>query len=532
MVIRGGADWLVNAGVALALDDIFKRFGSTDALLGASLAVRAGSVHALLGENGAGKTTLMHVAFGLVHPDRGTIRIDGREGRHLRTREAIRTGVGMVHQHFTIVPALTVTENVALGGTGRFDAGQTAERIRVIGSETGLALDPDAQASSLGVAAQQQLEIVKALAHDARILILDEPTAVLAPADAARLLRRLRQLATSGLSIVLITHKLPEALAIADDVTVLRHGRTVLSAPASTVSEQELADAMLGSSWRESRSASRIDLRTAISTLGEGMLVSTAHVVSELETPDATLEEFVQPGTSRAGIGPVVARAVEITVVDANGVARLRSATLTVHGGEIVGVAGVAGSGVHELLRAFAGRIAIATGTLDRPEEVGFVPEDRHRDALVLSFSLAENVALRGAGARGGLVRWTAIESRTHALLTDFDIRATGPRDIAATLSGGNQQKLVLARELGDAPALLVIENPTRGLDLRASADVHERLRRARESGTAVLLYSSDLDEVLALADRVVVTHAGSVTEVERDRDRIGQAMLGAGSAS
>ena len=514
-------------GVALALDGIFKRFGSTDALAGASFALRAGSVHALLGENGAGKTTLMHVAFGLVQPDRGTIRIDGSEMRHLRTRDAIRAGVGMVHQHFTIVPAMTVAENVALGRTGRLDARAIAERIRVIGAQTGLVLDPDAQAGSLGIAARQQLEIVKALAHDARLLILDEPTAVLAPAEAAQLLRRLRQLATDGLSIVLITHKLPEALAIANDVTVLRHGRTVLSAPASAVSERELAHAMLGPSWQEPPSESRGGSGIAMSTTGTHAPPST---MTEPAPPMVASTGTFHGNASHPEPGPVVARAVGISVIDANGVTRLREATLTIRAGEMVGVVGVAGSGVHELLRAFAGRITIAAGALDRPDDVGFVPEDRHTDALVLSFTLAENVELRGAGMRRGLVRWSSVEARTRALLTDFDVRATGPRDIAATLSGGNQQKLVLARELGDAPTLLVIENPTRGLDLRASADVHDRLRRARDSGTAILLFSSDLDEVLALADRVVVAHAGLIANVERDRDRIGQAMLGTSS--
>ena len=517
--------------VALALDDIFKRFGSTDALLGASLAVRTGSVHALLGENGAGKTTLMHIAFGLVPPDRGMVRIDGLEMSRMRARDAIRAGVGMVHQHFTIVPAMTVAENVALGGTGQFNASTVAERIRIIGGETGLALDPDVQAGSLGVAAQQQLEIVKALAHDARILILDEPTAVLAPTEAAQLLRRLRQLAAGGLSIVLITHKLPEALAIADDVTVLRHGRTILSAPAPTVSESELVDAMLGSSWRASRPEPRTGLDTAMSTLGERVRISTPYARAERQPSREASGQGELPDTLRPATDTVVARAVAISVADTSDVVRLRNAMLTIHSGEIVGVAGVSGSGVRELLRAFAGRITIASGTLDRPTEVGFVPEDRHRDALILSFSLAENVALRGAGTRGGVVRWSAMQARTRALLTDFDVRATGPDDIAATLSGGNQQKLVLARELGDAPALFVVENPTRGLDLRATADVHQRLRRARDAGTAILLHSSDLDEVLALADRVVVAHAGSLTDVGTDRDRIGQAMLGAGPA-
>ena len=481
----------------LALDDITKRFGSTDALLAASLHVHAGSVHAVLGENGAGKTTLMRIAYGLLQPDRGSIRIDGEVTRHARARDAIRSGLGMVHQHFTIVPSMTVAENVALGGSGVFHRHAVFDRVRTIGLQTGITLDPHALAGSLGVAAQQQLEIVKALSHDARILILDEPTAVLAPAEADSLLLRLRQLAESGLSIVLITHKLREALAIADEVTVLRRGRNVLTAPAATVSEQELADAMLGSEWRDEQRAS-----------GAG------------RHSDA-------PSIARSS---AVARATDISVLDSHGVPRLRSASLEIHRGEIVGVAGVAGSGVYELLRAFAGRVPIASGSLDRPIDIGFVPEDRHRDALVLDLSLTENVALRGAGARRGMIRWKSLEVSTRALLDEFDIRASSSEDPAAILSGGNQQKLVLAREISGGPTLLVVENPTRGLDLRASAAVHERLRSSRDAGVAILLYSSDLDELLTLADRVFVTHGGFIAETALDRTLIGQAMLGASS--
>ena len=485
--------------VALALENVSKRFGATDALVSASLVVRAGSVHALLGENGAGKTTLMRVAYGLVQPDRGAVVIDGRPVRIPNPAAAIRAGLGMVHQHFTIVPAMTVAENVALGGIGRFDARAVADRVRAIGDATGMVLDPDASAESLGVGAQQQLEIVKALAHDARILILDEPTALLAPSEAELLLQRLRHLASGGMSIVLITHKLREALAIADDVTVLRKGATVLATAAAGLSEGALADAMLGSEWRRETAE------------------SSAAVSVSKHPADATLDE-------RA----VIASAVNISVVDERGVLRVRNATLQIHRGEIVGVAGVEGSGVHELLRALAGRVAIASGAYDRPATIGFVPGDRHRDALVLGFSLTENVALRGAGARTGVMSWPRLRARTERLLEEFDIRASSTEHPAAALSGGNQQKLVLARELGDSPPLLIVENPTRGLDLRASAAVHARLRMARDAGMGVVVYSSDLDELLALADRTVAIYAGALVETERDRDRIGQAMLGA----
>ena len=482
---------------ALSLEGISKRFGSTDALVTASLAVRAGTVHALLGENGAGKTTLMRVAYGMIRPDHGSIRIDGRIVRIGSPRDAINAGLGMVHQHFTIVGAMTVAENVALGGSGRFHPRLVADRIRTLGISTGMTLEPGAPASSLGVGAQQQLEIIKALAHEARILILDEPTAVLAPAEAEQLMRRLRKLADDGLSVVLITHKLREALAIADDVSVLRAGRTVLTAPAGSVTEHELANAMLGSNWRDS---------------------PADPVTRDIET--------LKPAksTTRA---PVI-RAAEISVHDERGVLRVRGASLEIGAGEIVGIAGVEGSGVHELLRALAGRIPIVAGTLDRPSSVAFVPQDRHREALVLDFSLTENIALRAAGEQRGLMPWAHLRARTLTLLHEFDIRASTVDDPVAVLSGGNQQKLVLARETGETPSLLIVENPTRGLDLRAAAAIHDRLRIARDAGMSVIVHSSDLEEIMAFADRTFAMHAGVLMETAHDREAIGQAMLGA----
>ena len=486
--------------VALELRGISKRFGSTDALLDATLLVRGGSVHALLGENGAGKTTLMRIAYGLVQPDKGSIQVNGLTTRMPNPAAAIRTGLGMVHQHFTIVQAMTVAENVALGRHGRFDAQEVAEEIRSIGTATGIVLDPTASAGSLGVGTQQQLEIVKALAHKARILILDEPTAVLAPLEAELLLKRLRHLANDGLSIVLITHKLREALSIADDVTVLRRGRSVLAAPAAGLSEQMLADAMLGVEWRAAENAAA--------------RAPSAHV---------TRSPALEPAS-----GGTVARAIGITVTDDRGVVRVQNATLEIRAGEIIGIAGIEGSGVHELLRVFAGRIPITSGVLERPEVVGFVPEDRHREGLVLDFSLTENVALRGAGARTGWMPWAALRARTESLLEQFDVRASSAEAVAATLSGGNQQKLTLSRELDGSPPLLVVENPTRGLDLRASAAVQDRLREARDAGMAIVAYSSDLDELLSLSDRTFAIYAGVLAETKRDREQIGEAMLGA----
>ena len=495
---------------ALALDGIVKRFGAALALDGASLTVRPGSLHAVLGENGAGKTTLMRVAFGMLQPDAGTVRVAGTVPRLASPADAIAAGIGMVHQHFTIVPAMTVAENVALGGHGRYDARAAAARVRQVGEQAGLALDPASRAGELGVAGQQRLEIVKALARDARLLILDEPAAVLAPAEARELLGWLRRFVDGGGTAVLITHKLRDALTFADEVTVLRRGRTVGSAPAAATDEATLTAQLLGPSASGGGTADAAVLEAAIGAAAEP----------------------VGP-RARPALGSPVVTARDLHYTDAGGVTRVRSASLEVRAGELVGVAGVEGSGQRELLRLLAGRLNATSGTIDRPERVAFVPEDRHRDALLLDGSLVENLALRGAGARRGLVPWSALADRTTALLERFDVRTGGPgADVEArTLSGGNQQKFIVARELagddGGAPVLVVAENPTRGLDVRASAAVHARLREARSTGAGVVVYSSDLDEVLALADRVLVVYDGRVRAIRSDRDAVGRAMLG-----
>jgi simple sugar transport system ATP-binding protein len=506
----------VTQRVALALEAISKRFGTTDALRDASLTIRPGAIHALLGENGAGKTTLMRVAYGLVQPDRGVIRDGaGHPMRLTSPAAAIAAGIGMVHQHFTIVHAMTVAENVALGGRGRFDRRATAARVREIAATIAVTLDPDAPGSTLSVPVQQQLEIIKALSHDVRLLILDEPTAVLAPVEVQKLMSRLRMLASAGLAIVLITHKLRDALAIADEVTVLRQGTTVLSAPASTLTEAELATAMVGPGW-----------------VGETTvaLPSPTRRPASSTVPTSVMESDTDTHPVRQRVRVVSARGV--SVLDARGVRRVREIDLEVHAGEIVGIAGVAGSGVRELLRAIAGRSRVSTGSLETTLMVGFVPEDRHHEAITLDFSLTENVALRGAGTRRGLTRWGDMRLRTRSLLEAFDVRAAGPEAAARSLSGGNQQKLVLARELDGSPALLVAENPTRGLDLRATAAIHARLRTARDAGMAIIVYSSDLDELVTLADRTFAMFAGALVAVRRDRQALGQAMLGTSTPS
>jgi ABC-type uncharacterized transport system ATPase subunit len=320
------------------------------------------------------------------------------------------------------------------------------------------------------------------------LLILDEPTAVLAPAEARELLEWLRNFAAEGGTAIVITHKLDEARAYADDLTVLRRGRTVLTRAASETSTEDLATAMIGAG------------------------------------PPAT-----HVATGNRTIGSSAAAARGVSIPRERGLAAIHDATFDIHRGEIVGVAGVEGSGHHELLLALAGRLPVSRGELLLPDDIGFVPEDRHRDAVVLDFTLTENVAINGAGARSGRMHWPARVELTRSQLTAFDVRSRGPADRMAALSGGNQQKVVLAREVSGKPTLLVLENPTRGLDIRAAAFVREQIQTIRAGGAAVVFYSSDLDEIIDIADRVLVVHAGRVRSVETDRALVGAAMLGAG---
>ena len=309
---------------------------------------------------------------------------------------------------------------------------------------------------------------------------------MLAPAEARELFGWLRGFASGGGTAIVITHKLEEARSFTDDLTVLRRGRTVLATSAASTSTQSLAEAMLGA--------------PAPATGGGG-----GRPISDV----------------------VVARATDVTIRGDRGLLAIDRATFDIRRGEVVGVAGVEGSGHQELLLALGGRLPIAGGTLTLPSRIGFVPENRHRDAVVADFSLTENVAIQGAGRRTGRMQWTQIEKRTATLLERFDVRSRGPTDRMATLSGGNQQKVVLAREVDAQPELLVVENPTRGLDIRASAFVRQQIRAGRDAGMAVVLYSSDLDEVIESADRVLVVHAGTVRWVDRDRTAVGAAMLG-----
>ena len=496
-----------------ALDAISKRYGTVQALAGVSLTVRPGTVHALLGENGAGKTTLMRIAFGLTRPDSGTLRWRGAPVGVGSPRDALATGIAMVQQHFSLVPSLSVAENVALGGRGLFGAAEAKRKVRALGTATGLTVDPDAVAGTLGVSAQQRVEILKALARGVRLLILDEPTATLAPSDAAALLAWTRTFATGDRAVVLITHKLRDALAVADDVTVLRAGRVVHSSAAAMVTEQSLANAMLGADQAESMGANTPT--PGASRTGSGDQARPAI--------EATLGGRTAAVTSDDRV--VVLR--DIVVSSRRGTAGLARVSFAAKGGEIVGIAAVEGNGEQDLLRIVAGRDAAESGTVRLPARIGYVPQDRNADAIAGELTLTENVALAGAGARRGWIDWSAMRARTERIMLRFDIRAAGATAPAVTLSGGNQQRLVLARELEGNPLLVVVDQPTRGLDLRATAEVHDRLRHASESGTAVVLYSADLDELLALSDRIVVVVGGMVREIEGNREAIGRAMLG-----
>jgi ABC-type uncharacterized transport system ATPase subunit len=482
---------------ALELAGIHKRFGPVHALRGADFALLPGELHALLGENGAGKTTLMQIAGGLLRPDSGEARVGGHTRSGLSPRDARKLGIGMVHQHFTSVSAFTVAENVALAAGWPVAPRRLRERVRELGDRVGLPLDPDDRVERLSVGLRQRLEIVKALAADARILLLDEPTAVLAPAEVEDLLRVIRRFTAEGGSAVLITHKLDEALAAADRVTVLRRGEVVLTGAVADQDTASLTAAMIG----------------------EGV-------------PDERIEPSSPPATPIADRRPLVwVESLDVGRDGGLGVV-LRDASLVVGSGEIVGVAAVEGNGQRELLRAVAGRIHPLRGMREVAEPVAFIPEDRSTEGLIPEMTLTENVVLGSSGSdpwmRGRTIDWREARARSAALLDEYAVAAPGPEAPAGTLSGGNQQRVVVARELSRRPRVVVAENPTRGLDIRATATIHARLRRAASEGAAVLFHSSDLDEVLELATRVIVASRGVLIQPPpgATRETIGALML------
>jgi general nucleoside transport system ATP-binding protein len=491
---------------ALALRGIVKRFGPVEALSDVDLAIAPGEIHALLGENGAGKSTLMHIAYGMLRPDAGEILIDGVPHHIDSPRRARDLGIGMVHQHFTSVAALSVAENVALAAGWDVSPRALPARVEALAREVGLPLDPLALADDLSVPLKQRLEIVKALAADARVLLLDEPTAVLAPAEALELLRMVRAYVERGNSAVLITHKLDEALAAADRVTVLRRGSVIRSGPAAGESREALARAMIGDAAAMPDQTSRLAVRR-----------------EQLDEPVVVLKSVtvMRAGSAVPGVSQV---------------------SLSVAAGEIVGVAGVEGNGQRELLRAVAGLARPVAGTLTIAQPVAFIPEDRTTEGLIGEMSLTENLVLGMSdtpawsgrdgslgGSRWGGIRWDLARRRMEQLIGSFGIRSAGPDAEARTLSGGNQQKVIIARALERTPRVIVAEHPTRGLDILATREVHDRLRAAAAAGAAVLFSSGDLDEVVQLATRVVVAVGGHLFDMPAGagRPEIGAAMLG-----
>ncbi|MCA9738832.1 MAG: ATP-binding cassette domain-containing protein, partial [Gemmatimonadetes bacterium] len=446
---------------------------------------------------GAGKSTFVGALAGLVRLDDGEIRLEGAPVRIDSPRASAARSIGVVHQHFALVPALTALENVALSagrdvGWGPLPLSRIRQRARDVAARTGLDVPLDARVEDLSVGARQRLEILKLLYRDPRVLVLDEPTAVLSPPEVDGLFRALRALAAEGRTVILIAHKLDEVLSIASRVTVLRRGETVLEAERAAVDALRLGRAMVGFDPPRPR-------------------------------PHAPRDP-----------GPVVARLRGVGVTR-GGRDVLTDVGLEVRSGEILAVAGVEGNGQRELALVLAGMEAPTRGEAQLPPVVGYVPQERLGEGLIGSMDLVENVALalrgtRGARRRSGL-DWPALRKRTEALLEEYDVRAPGPRAPARTLSGGNQQKLVVGREVARDAPLLVVENPTRGLDLGAAAYVQERLLRLRDEGRAVVLISTDLDEVLTLGDRIGTLVRGRwdpVPDAERTPAQVGARMLSA----
>ncbi|MET0493295.1 MAG: ABC transporter ATP-binding protein [Actinoplanes sp.] len=473
------------------------------------LTVEPGEVHALLGENGAGKSTLMNQLYGLLQPDEGEILVDGQARTFRSPRDAIAAGIGMVHQHFMLVPVFTVAENIALGAeqtrAGFIDRRRARRRVVEVSQRYGLPVDPDALVENLTVGAQQRVEIIKALTRDVDLLILDEPTAVLTPQETEELLTVMRGLCDAGKSIVFITHKLKEVKAIADRITVVRRGATVGTASPETP-EDELAALMVGRA---------VNLEVA--------------------------KGDTEPGRE-------VLRISGLIVDDDRGVRAVDGIDLVVRAGEVLGVAGVQGNGQTELVEAVMGLRAPRAGTVQLDNEdligmstkailrsgVGYVPEDRSLDGVVKEFSVAENLVLdtydRAPYGNAFKLNPAAIASAARERVEQFDIRTSSPDAAVSTLSGGNQQKVVVARELSRPLRLFIASQPTRGVDVGSIEFIHSRVVRERDVGTAVLVVSSELDEVVGLADRIAVMYRGKILAIvspETPREELGLLMAG-----
>jgi simple sugar transport system ATP-binding protein len=500
----------------LELRNITKRFGDVLANDRVNIKVERGTIHAIVGENGAGKSTAMRIAYGFYTADEGEILIDGEVRRIQSPHDAIALGVGMVHQHFMLVETMTVAENIVLGAepgsSVALDLGSAGRQIRALSDEFRLAINPGATIEGLSVGQQQRVELLKALYREAHLLILDEPTAVLTPQEVEEFFAILRRMREQGKTIIIITHKLSEVLAISDDVTVMRDGHVVGELKTAETNAAELARLMVG-----------------------------RDVLLRIEKPEAKT-------------GETIVSVRELSVTGRDGTLRLNNVTFDVRAGEIVGIAGVEGNGQTELIEALAGLVAPShitgrilfqgqdvTGKHARERKelgIAHIPEDRHRRGLLLDFDLMENSILGvhyrpPAVAHFGnvLLDNEAIRRHTEQVIADFDVRPANPDLPARSLSGGNQQKLIIGREFDLHPKLLLVSQPTRGVDIGAIEFIHSKLVRLRDAGCAVLLVSAELEEVTALADRLLIVHegkiVGEVDPTQATTEEIGLLMTG-----
>lgn len=496
--------------MSLELRGITKRFGSLTANDAIDLAVSDGEIHAILGENGAGKSTLMNVVYGLQQPDEGTISVDGKEITIHSPLDALAAGIGMVHQHFMLIPVFTVAENIVLGhektkGLGMLDLEGARKEILRVSAEYNFEIDPDALVENLPVGLQQRVEIIRALIYDAKVLILDEPTAVLTPQETDELLRNMKKLKDKGTSIVFITHKLREVKEAADKITIIRRGKVVGTA-SPTASQEELASLMVGR--------------------------------------PVSLDVDKNP----AKLGNVTLSVSNLTISDHTGRSLVKNVSFEVRAGEILAVAGVQGNGQSELAESIVGLQEHITGTITLEGQditkssvrdslhagIAFVPESREEDGLISSFSIEENLILDlhdlPPYAKGPVISQSVVSAEADKRVKEFDIRTQSAKDSASSLSGGNKQKVVLARELSRPVKLVVASQPTRGLDVGSIEFVHERIIAERDSGRAVLLFSTELDEVSALADRIAVMYRGefiAIVPADTSREELGLLMAG-----
>jgi simple sugar transport system ATP-binding protein len=502
--------------LAVDMKGIVKQFPGVLANNNVDFSVRAGEIHALVGENGAGKSTLMNILYGLIKPDSGEILINGKPVHMAGPRDAISLGIGMVHQHFMLIPVFSVGENIMLGrepvaAYDFYDRGHARRSIQELTKRYGLALDPDAKMGDLPVGLQQRAEIVKVLYRGANILILDEPTGVLTPQETKELFVVLRDLVKNGKTIIFISHKLKEVLDISDRITVMRRGKVVGHLTTRDTNEEQIATMMVG---REV--LLRVDKKPA--------------------TP-----------------GDVVMRVENVTANSDNGVPALRGVSFELRKGEILGIAGVEGNGQSELMEVLAGTRRTTGGRVllgerdittydartERDAGVAFIPEDRRGTGLVLSFSIAENSILgRERSSRFSwrqiVLRLAAIRDWARGLVKEFDVRTPSIDVAARNLSGGNQQKVIVAREMGSQPKVLLAAQPTRGVDIGAIEFIHRRIVQERDSGAAVLLVSAELDEVRSLSDRIAVMYEGRIVSIEgpeTPEERLGLLMTGGGKA-